>query len=241
MRDRGRLILAIISLALLLAAAALFWQDSRGGRRIGALSQVAVGQPSEGILEVDWDRVRAESDRIVAWCRVGGTGIDTPVVHAADRAEENYWLSHDLAGEYSQPGTPYLLPACDPDEGAQIVLGHHFAYGDLAFTEIYDCWRPERFETLTGLLWATPGKGTLVLKPLCALKVDKADQEAQVLAGAASVTETRAWLASMCSRADAACEDWEELAGSSTRTVVLVTCSELLPFQRSRTIVIFAG
>lgn len=79
---------------------------------------------------------------VAAWLTVPGTAIDFPVVQGGDN---KYYLNHDLAGESSKLGVPFLDVRCRRDftDFNSIVYGHHISGGRM-FSEL-DKFREEAF------------------------------------------------------------------------------------------------
>lgn len=77
-----------------------------------------------------------------AWLTVPGTAIDFPIVQGEDNA---YYLNHDLAGERSKLGVPFLDVRCRRDftDFNSIVYGHHISGGRM-FSDL-DKFREESF------------------------------------------------------------------------------------------------
>lgn len=117
----------------------------------------------DGFIEVDWDYWAEINPDIVGWVTVDGTSINYPIV-AASSDEPNFYLKHDVYGNYNSYGVPYLDAECK--EGMEsdnvVILGHHmnddsmfsdFAnYSDPAYAQEHSVIRlqtPEKKLTLT--------------------------------------------------------------------------------------------
>lgn len=97
----------------------------------------------EKAVDIDWASL---PEGVVAWVRVPGTTIDYPVVQE-DAAHLLFYLDHDMNGDYSVWGTPYIDAGCaDGSESPLVIVyGHHMSdgtmfapfaqYSDAAFAE----------------------------------------------------------------------------------------------------------
>lgn len=54
---------------------------------------------------IDWNKLKAINENIVAWLYIPGTGVDYPVIKATDN---NFYLNHDIYGQSSIYGSIYL-------------------------------------------------------------------------------------------------------------------------------------
>lgn len=185
---------------------------------------------------IDWAALEQTNADVVGWLSVEGTRIDYPVVQGGD---DGYYLSHDLWGNQSEAGCPFLAAEACPDEGVQLVFGHHMAYTTAMFSELAGTWSPEAFSQLGYCVWMTR-KRVVRLEPLCALRVDAEDDEVRRVSFS-SVGDLRRWLVGLSSRASARGGSWETLVSSATRAMALVTCSSNVSGQGWRTAVIFVG
>lgn len=246
-----RITLRVLGAVLLVAGLGVLSVDLMAGKRYDDLAdRVATapeaqpaaegGTPGWNDTQVDFDDLWAQNDQVVAWLEVDGTSIATPVVKPYDAEQAEWYLRHDLWGNWAWQGTAFLDPRCDPKEGSQLVFGHHFNYTDLMFSDLYDCWEQEAFDQLGEARWTLPDEHTWHMRPLCALMVDEEDQEIQRVSFEDD-HERRAWLRTVVNRADAWCGDWDSLARDATHVVSLVTCASLMPGQRERTVVVFVG
>ena len=123
-----------------------YYQESRREREVEEeLSALAgVGE----LLALNGD--------FVGWLRIDGTGIDYPVVQAADN---DYYLDRNFFREASRYGTLFVDYRCSlqPRSKNVIIYGHHMQdgsmfgelmeYGDRSF---YQDHRIIRFDTLSG-------------------------------------------------------------------------------------------
>lgn len=142
-RSRGRVVAAagtILAAAALACLAALLLM--RGGAAAPAPSPdvgAAEGQNAESLWpEVDWDYWRGVNPDVVGWISIPGTSVSQPVVQA--HAEDpDYYLRHDVYGNWNVYGSIYLDAECE--EGGllgsrnAVVLGHHMSDGSM-FAEV---------------------------------------------------------------------------------------------------------
>lgn len=54
---------------------------------------------------IDWNKLKAINENIVAWLYIPGTGVDYPVIKATDN---DFYLNHDIYGQSSIYGSIYL-------------------------------------------------------------------------------------------------------------------------------------
>jgi sortase B len=204
-------------------------------RRIHGLAEEVCVEDADG-KTFDWGSLESANPDVVAWLRVEGTPIDTPVV----QRDDSWYLSHDFYGEPSGQGCPFLAMGASPDAGTQLVYGHHFTNTDLAFSTLAGAWQQGAFDGLGGLTWTTPDGGTIRLRPLCALRVDETFSPA-TRTSFADDGDMRSWLVAMREDASASSPDAAYDAEHALRVVTLVTCSSDLPGQRWRTVVVFVA
>lgn len=91
----------------------------------------AVVEPQQGGQErsIDWDVLPRN---VVAWVYVPGTSIDYPVVEGS-AADPGFYLFHDVEGNYSAWGTPYIANGCSDGLESYLVMiyGHHMSDGTM--------------------------------------------------------------------------------------------------------------
>lgn len=194
--------------------------------------------PGDGasVGSIDWDLLWQTNGDVVGWVQVDGTTIDHPVVRGGDN---EWYLRHDLWGGWSEAGCPFLDVRADPDDGPQLVFGHHLGASSEMFSELHDVWRQEAFDRLGICTWITPCE-TLRLRPAFAMSVDEGYAEIQRFSFA-TPERMREWARSMGEGASARAEGWEGEVLQASRVVSLVTCSSDIPHQRARTVVVFVA
>lgn len=82
-----------------------------------------------GADPVDWD---ALPDSVVAWVRIPGTTVDYPIVQG-DASDPDFYLTHDMSGNRSAWGTPYIDAGCADGVLSPLVVvyGHHMSDGTM--------------------------------------------------------------------------------------------------------------
>ena len=172
-----------------------------------------------------------------AWIKVGGTTIDYPVAQASS-GDPDFYLTHDLWGEETRTGCPYLDARCTPLDAHRIIYAHHIGTTQLQFSPIADAWRQDRFDQI--------GNATLVSRnaietyaPLCARVVDK--QFAPIQRFCMSQTELQGTLREIAGEADSLSPDANTLIGRAEKAITLVTCASQQGGQRERTLLVFVS
>lgn len=205
---------------------------------------MAEGEEGSEAPRHDWANLQAVNPATAAWLAVNGTTIDLPVVMARDEGEQDWYLSHDLWGQASASGTPFMDWRCKGAGTRHIcVYAHHMTSTSGMFSQLQSIYEQERFDALGTLSWETPSGVTWAV-PLCALRVDAGWQEIQrfdwdAAAVGESDTGFAAWLEDVAMQADALSSDAPALLRSPTRCFTLVTCSSDFARQRGRTLALW--
>lgn len=173
---RSALSVSLFALAVMLLLAALlalaFWLGMRGraafcdpspddqpaflsvGSLLGSVLDGAAGGMAwvsggegdeEGFPHVNWDYWCAVNPDVVGWITVPGTVVNGPVVLAFPD-DPDYYLSHDVYGDYSWYGCFYLDASCSVGgllgSPNAVVFGHNMSRVDgsmfTAFSEYVD-------------------------------------------------------------------------------------------------------
>ena len=186
----------------------------------------------------DWAALRAQFPAVAAWVRVGGTPIDLPVAATASEADEGWYLKHDLWGQESLSGTPFLDRRCGgADTRNALAYGHHMTSSDAMFSCLQRAYEQGAFDALGAMSWETPASDASLL-PLCALRVEESWPDIQTFSfdGEGAFRE---WLAGVASQAGAVSASADALLLSATRCVSLVTCSSDWAGQPWRTVAVW--
>lgn len=88
----------------------------------------------DGYPIIDWDYWISINPDVVGWITVPDTNIDYPIVQARD-SDPDYYLTHDIYGNYNIFGAIYLDAACAHTGGMQspntVIFGHHMNDGSM--------------------------------------------------------------------------------------------------------------
>lgn len=156
-RTKANIALVIAALFLALAAAltaSLFTMSEASHPSPSGVSATREAASDEdGFPVVDWGYWTSVNPDIVGWVSVPGTAIGYPIVQApADKPD--YYLSHDVYGNYNIYGCPYLDAGCS-DGGLlgsknAVIFGHHMNDGSMfsAFAEYNDAAFAEAHERI---------------------------------------------------------------------------------------------
>ncbi len=125
--------IAIGAAALALTAAAVITPVAMTEEGpFAAFTNASYQSDAQGWPSVDWEALQAENPDVCAWITIPGTTIDHPIVQASSDAPD-YYLKHDLSGEYDSWGTPYLEAECAErgilSSKAAFVYGHNMLDG----------------------------------------------------------------------------------------------------------------
>lgn len=225
--------------AMVACGALLIRTDAAQHERVDALAGQVLADRGDGATSgVDWDSLAAANPDVVGWLSVGGTSIDTAVVRASADDPDRY-LTHDLWGNRSSTGWPYLAAECDPDGRSMVVYGHRTLYEDFMFHGISGAWRQDAFDGVGAATWLTPAAGGTAFAPLCAASVEMTDRGWQHVGG--GTAELREWLSWAVENSDARAAGAAGLAASASRALVLVTCNGRLLHPTTRTVAIFVA
>lgn len=172
----------------------------------------------------------------VAWLRVNGTSIDYPVAQAHE-SDPFFYLSHDIWGNSSRSGCPFLDWRCSNARLQKLVYAHRMGTMGKQFSPIAETWRQEDFDRIGTLEWKTTD-GISTFRPFCALRVDKTYQKIQAF-DACSETELRNWLSNILCDSTARAADARVLCLGAQKAITLATCSSEQSGQRDRTLLVF--
>ena len=140
-RVKSNIALGIAALlAVLLAASAA--SVLTVGHRAASVESAPRGAPADvpdgsPFPYVDWEYWLGVNPAIVGWVSVPGTNIDQPIVQESPHAV-GHWLWHNVYGEWSYAGVPYLDAECAGqglDGPNSVVLGHNMGWNSDMFAD----------------------------------------------------------------------------------------------------------
>lgn len=77
--------------------------------------------------QMDFSGLLARNPDVVGWVTVDGTPVDYPVLQGDDN---EFYLRHDLDGEYDVEGIPFADYECDVEKGRHLIIyGHNMGEG----------------------------------------------------------------------------------------------------------------
>jgi sortase B len=116
---------ALIALAIILVPQQIQKQTAEPTE--GRLDDLVVADVQTEVQVIDWDYWLSVNSNIVAWITIPDTPIDYPVVQApADNPQ--YYLYHDVYGNYNQYGCLYVDADCSIDALNVVIFGHNMGY-----------------------------------------------------------------------------------------------------------------
>lgn len=153
---------AALALAIALATGCLYLYRSANpspapsGNVLTILTGSDGAVDSDGFPEIDWDYWESVNADIIGWITVPGTEINHPVVQAKS-SDPDYYLHHDVYGNYNPLGCLYLDAECEElglSSKNAVILGHHYGIG--GFSAIADYNDKDFAREHTTVLLQTP-------------------------------------------------------------------------------------
>lgn len=82
---------------------------------------------------IDWGKLLKTNADVYAWIRVPGTDIDYPILQASMKREDDYYLHHDIKGDYSFAGCIYTRRENKKDfsDLLTVIYGHNMINGSM--------------------------------------------------------------------------------------------------------------
>ena len=185
----------------------------------------------------DMDNLRSMD--IAAWLTVGGTDISYPVVQPDDDLPRDWYLTHNVWGDWDPLGCPYLDRRSGVEGKHLLVFGHHMQGTNQMFSELSSAYEQDSFDTIRMASWATPQGDVTEFTPLLAMNVDASYVSIQRFEFTDS-DDLHAWLKELIGSATAVSPNAIAFTEHATRVLTLVTCSEAQAGGRTRTLIVFA-
>lgn len=172
----------------------------------------------------DWDTLEGISPYAAGWVRVENTRVDYPVAALTDSLEDGYFLRHDIWGNVSEVGCPFLERGCTMASAHPVIYAHRLGTTGRMFSDLAATFDPDRLRAIGDCVIEARGMGALHLSPAFAMSVPKASSAVRQtdFAGAGDL---RVWLDEQMSSATAVTDQAKGLIENAWRAVTLVTCS----------------
>ena len=239
-----RLLAAFTCLVCVMSAAILLAHTAVNDRAYDDLRD-AVSSP-ESSVQSDTDQTGASPDMdylrsmdIAAWLTVDGTDISYPIVQPDDELPRDWYLTHNVWGDWDPLGCPYLDRRSGVEGQHLLVFGHHMQGTNQMFSELSSAYEQDSFDMIRMATWTTPQGVVAEFAPLLAMNVDASYTEIQRFEFTDS-DDLHAWLEELIGSATAVSPNAIAFAEHTTRVLTLVTCSEAQAGGRTRTLVVFA-
>lgn len=203
------------------------------------IPQVSKQDESSHETRIDWsslDNIDNYNKDVVGWISVENTPINLPVCHRDTGG--SYYLSHDIQGNKSMIGIPYIDDRSSLNVLHTLIYGHHITGSTAAFSPLQTCYEQTSFSHL-GMLNIYEKTGSVIqAQPLMSMRVDEHYQPIQNYEFLTS-DELQAWLNSIKRDATAISPDLDRQIHSANHVFTLVTCSSDQAGQADRTLVLF--
>lgn len=204
--------------------------------RDASYASACEASPDAGKDEV----VTIDNPSIVGWLASDEPSLSYPVVQPREGIPRTWYLNHDVWGNASELGCPYLDVRSEADGSHLLVYGHRIVGTNYMFSPLADAYDPEVFRTLGAMRWCSKDGRELLCTPLCAMRVRATYQPIQRF-DFDDTESLRRWLRRIADSAPAtSCTAGASIA-SSTRAVTLVTCSGNLIGSDWRTLVVYTA
>lgn len=144
-KKKGVIVLVVLLVLLLCGGAAgvgfIVWQQVAMDK---AATQQQASQPEPVVIEederpenpVDFASLKQQNPDIYAWVSIPGTDVNVPILQSV--VDDNYYLDHDVDGNYSIAGAAYTqrANATDFSDPVTVVYGHQVENGSM-FTTLH--------------------------------------------------------------------------------------------------------
>ena len=166
----GRALTVVGVVAMLLGIAVIvpdFMNEGRY-RRLSDTSVSAIDpDDTSQTSSYDWDALKRQNSDTFGWVTLANTTIDYPVVQSNEREyiHKSFW------GDYSAAGTPFADPRCSATGRNVVIYGHHMGSSGIMFSDIFDGYNQDKFDTFGDLTWSYPGHDGETLKPVACINV----------------------------------------------------------------------
>lgn len=201
----------------------------------------AQGKAKQDVPTIDWESLKAINPEVVAWINVPQKDIDFPVVQASENTAADFYLKHDVYGNYTKLGCPFIYKHVPKDAQNLLIFGHHLA-AETMFSKIGNTYIAKNFDSIgTGYYLTDVGK-CYYLEPLISINVPMTNQDIQTYEFI-DTEEFTEWLVSLYKSnfPKAHCDDYVECISACKKVITLITCKSAYFDLDQRTAVVFSA
>ena len=164
-QKKGRAILACAFAAIFLVSGGLLLAELFSGKStentlskfVNPSSTAPESQQELPANPVDFAALKATNADVCAWIKIPDTRIDYPILQASN-GDNDYYLSHNLYGEYEKVGSIYIesYNSNDFTDPNTVIYGHNTVNGTM-FRDLHNFRDKEYFDERTTMYVYTPG------------------------------------------------------------------------------------
>ena len=106
--------------------------DYRNASHIEDQAERRTATENNAYPAIDWDYWLDVNPDIIAWVCIPNSNLSYPVLQAP-KNDPQYYLFHDVYGNWNFMGCPYLDADCNPrleENSNSVIYGHNLGYGD---------------------------------------------------------------------------------------------------------------
>ncbi|MEE0945921.1 MAG: class B sortase [Acutalibacteraceae bacterium] len=122
-------------------------------------SSVVSSEPEPVLVDnpIDFSALKERNEDVYAWIRIPDTKVDYPILQSGDKPE-NYYLNHNIDGEYEFAGCIYTqkLNSKDFSDPNTVIYGHNMKNGTM-FKALHKFRNKDFFEANKYIYIYTPG------------------------------------------------------------------------------------
>lgn len=194
---------------------------------------------SEQEDSINWQAANEKIPAASAWLTVDGTSVDLPVAQAS-QDNPDFYLSHDIWGNYSQSGSLFLDEFCTPQGSSLIVYGHKMNYANSMFHDLGDKAAQDAFNALGEARWYVEGYKTAHFVPVAATRVNAYESDLRNVPHM-NDKDRSDWVKNVFLPQATARSNYDvSTISPNTRILFLVTCSGYARYgQDARTVIMY--
>lgn len=173
--SRLPLALCVLSFGILFAALALLAAMHVSAGSAEPSPDLPPAKDEDGFPAVDWDYWKDVNPDVIGWISIPDATLSLPIVQAPASDPQKY-LTHDVYGNWSYMGCPYLDADC-AEAGLEespnaVIYGHNLGFGDESMFATVARYSDQRFMEEHGTILLQTPKRKMRFQALSALCTD---------------------------------------------------------------------